>query len=208
MEYARGFILALAVVIGACTTAPGGDSGTTRSTTSTPTTATTAPTTASTTFSYDTGFGNIAEQTPAHYLYVTEVGFWDVTGSDDAFSGQISLQEYIDELDIEEGPDCFVVWSWTGTERPLNTCAGCDFVMDVSYTILSGDVSTCQTPDLPSETDDWQMGWIAATNEIVLNVGDTGVWAPWYTGVRTGDRIDITFNAMWPIDAPDEEMTE
>ncbi len=207
MGYARGFVLALGVVIGACASAPSGTGDPTQ-TTPTTTETDTVPTTSSTTFPYDTGFGGIQEPSPDHHLYVNEIGWWDLTGQADAFSGQISLQEYVDELDIEEGPDCFVTWSWTGQNRPIHNCTDCAFVMDVSYSVQSGDLSTCQAPDLPSEDDPWQMGWVPTTNKIVLNVGDTGVWVPWYDGVRSGDRVDITFNAVWPIYAEDEEMTE
>jgi len=166
------------------------------------------PPSTSTTFPIDTGFGATNNQDPDNWLFVDEMGQFTMSpsgGPYDSMSGTLMLQEYVDEFDIYEGPPCLVSWSMSGTVAPL-PCAGCDAAFEVEFDLVSGNLSTCQSADLPSETLNWRLGVDATQGIVYRDIGNTGVWVAWYDGVIIGDTVTISYVASWPIFQDDEEM--
>jgi hypothetical protein len=199
---------ALALFLAACSSAPTQDTAPEFIDTGAATLSSTTSS-ASTTFPTDTGFSGGGDQQPDHWLHITETGFLDLTpagGPHTDFTGTYTLQEIIDDLDTEEGPDCLVTWSWVGTEAIVAPCPSCDVAFDVVHTLLAGDFTTCRSPDQPPENLAWRLGWESSTGTMHRDVGHTGVWVPWFTGVQMGDRIDVGFTASWPIFYEEETM--
>ena len=196
---------AAALVVFGCGPAPGPPAGPTESSTSTEPPLPTGGTSGPTDFPLDTGFGGPSDQEPDHWLYVDEVGYWNLGpagGPWDSFAGEVTLTEILDELNLEEGPDCTVTYTWSGVALAPHSCAVCDSVFQVNFIETAGDPSTCTNPDLPPTApgEVWHLGYESATGTIYLNVGFTGVWVPWYTAVSGGpDRLDVQYSRAWPI---------
>lgn len=201
--------LGLFSALAACQAPPPDNNGTTTLTGTTETTPTTSST--STTFPTETTFGGPNDEEPDHWLHVTELGDWSLTpagGPYTGLSGTLMLEEIVDELDTEEGPDCLVTWTLDGTEPTIpGTCPSCDPSILVNFTVATGDTSTCQSPDMaPTNPDQsWRMAWHPGEQTIYRDMNATGVWVPWWTGTRAGDVITFQFLDSYPIFV-DEEM--
>lgn len=198
-------LVGLGLLVAACQPPPPNNPGTTPSTTDT----TTPPSTTSTTFPTTT-FTGTQDEVPAHWLHIEELGAWSLApagGPYTSLTGTLQLTEIVDELDLEEGPDCLVTFDLVGTEpeRP-GTCAGCDEALVLNFTITSGDLAACQGPDLPPPNPEtgWRMAWNPADQTIYRDINATGVWVAWWPGTKVGDAIDFTFLATYALFVEEE----
>lgn len=147
---------------------------------------------------------------PSDWLHITEMGQWTMPGGDfTALSGTFTLQEIVNELDTEYGPDCLVTWSLSGSPPLLNpgTCNGCDTAAIVTFQVSTGDPNTCQSPDLPPLPGQpgWRMAWHPGDQTIYREINGTGVWVAWWPGVRAADTIDFNFADSYPLFVEDED---
>jgi len=165
-----------------------------------------------TTFPFDTGFGNAADVEPDHWLHITQIGTWSMSppgGPYANMTGGLTVTEIVDQLDdTADPPDCQVVYALVAQTYEPNSCAECDFTVKVEFT-GSGNRENCYDPDMPPlSTPDgggWPMGYSSSTNKVLFNYYGTGVWVPWYNAIKVGDMISIDFTTSIAIDAEEEE---
>lgn len=197
------------LLLAACQPPPPENNG---GTTTTPTETTPTTSSSSTTFPTETTFGGPDDEVPAHWLHITETGDWNLTpagGPYTGLTGTLMLEEIVDELDYDYGPDCLVTWTLDGTEPEIpGTCPGCDPSILVHFTVSGGDSSTCQSPDMaPTNPDEgWRMAWHPGDQAIYRDINATGVWVRWWDGVKTADAITFEFLDSYPIFVEEEEM--
>lgn len=157
----------------------------------------------------ESGVGGPPDIAPSHYVYMSQVGLWNLssaTNPTDMF-GNLQITEYVDTLDTALPVyECNVTYSLTGSSVNNNTCPDCAFVMDVEYYVNLGDPGGCHDPDTPQTGDVWQLGWSQTDATLYLNYYGTDVWLPWYPGVKNGSTIDFSWSATLAIEVMDSGM--
>lgn len=145
--------------------------------------------------------------TPAHWVYMTEGGQWQLGSASPPFgslTGALQIVEYVDALDTALPVyECNVRYALTGDETQSHTCADCDFVFDVEHYVTAGDPSACNDPDAPLSGSVWQLGFDQATATIYFNYHGTDVWLPWYDATRASDVVTFQWEATLAIEVED-----
>jgi hypothetical protein len=148
---------------------------------------------------------------PEHYVFMTQVGVWNLSAATDptSMSGTLEITEFIDTLDTALPVyECLVTYALTGAAVGDHTCADCAFVFDVEFYVSAGDPTGCHDPDAPPAGALWQMGWSDADETIYLNYYGTDVWLPWYGGTKNGAIIDYSWSATLAIEVLDTGTTQ
>lgn len=158
-------------------------------------------------FPEDTAPDVVPNITPTDFVFMSQEGSWLLSASDPPFtdlSGALQITEYINTLDTALPVyECNVTYSLTGSPVGSHTCADCDFVFDVEYYVTAGDPSTCHDPDAPPHGVVWQLGYVAATNKLMLNYYGTDVWLPWYDATKAGVDVTFDWSTTFAIELPD-----
>jgi hypothetical protein len=148
--------------------------------------------------------------TPAHYVYMSQTGTWNMGSASPPFgsvTGTLAITEYVDQLDTAAPVyECAVRYVLTGEEVTQHTCADCDFVFNVEHYVSQGDPSTCNDPDTPTSGEVWQLGFDQGTAQIYFNYHGTDVWLPWYDATKTGSVVDFLWEATLAIEVEDTGM--
>lgn len=177
----------------------------------------------------DTGGGLNIDDVPDHLLTIRQWGSWNMgppTGPYNTLSGDLLVQEYLDGfrpdtgdtggpppidtadtgLTLEEGLVCDATYNVAGVPVTAGEeCAGCSFTFLVQFSLVDGDPSTCHDPNLPSTGDEWAMGYHPGDEVILVNLGDSGLWTPWYNAVLAGDIVDYLWEVEVGIAIEEEE---
>lgn len=145
--------------------------------------------------------------TPDNYVYMTQIGQWNLSSSSPPYSdlsGSFRIVEYIDTLDTALPVyECNVVYALTGSAVENHTCANCDFVFDVEYYVNSGDPATCHDPDAPQSGAILQLGFVEGEGAIYHNYYGTDVWLPWYDAEKNGSSVAFEWAATLAIELVD-----
>lgn len=150
----------------------------------------------------DTSGDALGDDVPPTTMLIRYEGWWNLSPAGgpiyDAMSGTIAVIELVDGRSVDTSdtgdlPSCEANFSLTGDRLQNHSCTACDFVFNVRYFLTAGDPTMCQDRDAPEHDTYYEMGWSSVNNAVMLNVASSGVWVPWYEGVRQGDRIDLTF---------------
>jgi len=151
----------------------------------------------------DTGTQPDPNLQPDHFVYLLHEGSWALSGG--GLSGQLSIQEYVDELDTARANPflCDVLYALTGTEISEHTCDQCDLVIEVEHYVSAGDPSICSDPDTPPDGAVWQLGYASSDQMIYLNYFGTDVWLPWYEATTGPPNIQFSWSATIAIEAQD-----
>lgn len=166
----------------------------------------------------DTGL----DQTPAHTVTLHHEGRWELSpfgGPYVNLVGTLSTWEYLDgdkpdpdtaDPDPEPDPNllCETQWGLVGAvldEDDPAPCDVCDVAFTVTHTLVQGDPAACVDPDLPRDGERLRFGLRASDNTLLHDVGGSGLWTPWYSGLRAGDVLtfewDMTLGVV-PQDTP------
>lgn len=170
----------------------------------------------------DTG-DTVMDEVPEHTLTVRQWGtvlLSPARGPYTSFAGTLSVQEYLDgdipprqiegdtdiDTDTERVPlDCELEYALDGVPSEA-TCPGCSSVFDVQFSLLSGDPAGCHDPDLPAHSATWTLAWHAADGQLQRDVGQSGVWQPWYRASIDDDVLTYEFLATLGVFIDDEDM--
>lgn len=179
----------------------------------------------------DTDDGGPVDQVPLHTLNLYQDAALTVTpagGPYTALTGELSVMEFIDYERPEPGEDtdipadtdydptrpwdsleenplaCEVVYRMIGAPAETS-CGGCDFAMDIEFTVQSGDPGPCRDPDLPRNGETRRFGWRGSDNTMLYDFGGIGSWFPWYRGTLEGDTITIAWRSSVAVSVEEED---
>lgn len=162
------------------------------------------------------------DQSPDHTLTLEQWGEWDLSpfgGPYTALVGELRAWEYLDGLrpDTADTADtgglraealtCAVTFSLVG-EALDEGCPSCDFAFAVQLYLVDGDPADCRDPDMPTDGEVRAWGWSGADDTIWYDYGGSGLWLPWWPGIRAGDSVSFVWTATLGVAVDEEEEDE
>lgn len=164
------------------------------------------PDVADTAFFYEDTGGGTTDETPSHWLMLSQTGTWELSprgGPWTTLVGELLISEILDG--DEELPACEASFALTGEALEEAACDGCEVAFAVSFYLTDGDPGACRDPDTPQHGDLHTFG-LAPTEELIyLDYHGSGIWIPWYAAEIDEDDVAFAWTTTLAVKIEEEE---
>lgn len=161
----------------------------------------------------DTGDTTTINETPADLLTIREWGTWSLSPASGPYTtliGTLEVREYLNGLIPDTADtaddvvlDCEVTYAVNGVPS-VETCAGCSFVFDVTFSVTSGDLEPCHDPALPDDGETWSMGFNPTNGSVDRDLGGGTLWFAWFDATLAADQLDVLWEATVGVSVPED----